>query len=358
MNQSVTTPQEASPPVRPNAPAPLAPADDMPELVIRPRPGWIAVDWAELYRYRELLYFLVWRDVKVRYKQTVLGAAWAILQPVFYMIIFGLIFGNLVGVNEALPGELSRYFAMWLFAGLLPWMLFQTAMTDGGMSLVNQQHLLTKIYLPRLFVPAATIGRGLVDMLLAFIVFAGLLAWYQPPLAWTLLFLPLLILLTALAGLGMAYVLAAMSVTYRDFRFIIPFLAQALMWLSFVAVPPQLLGDYQATAAVDEETAAVELLSERYPELREPLRTSTGHAVPGLADADVDSAAGTRHTVLRYGMALNPMFGIVQSYRAALFADLDWDIPMLLVSTGSTVAIFTFGLFFYRKTERRFADIA
>jgi lipopolysaccharide transport system permease protein len=274
------------------------------ELVIRARRGWIAIDWRELYHHRELLYFLVWRDVKVRYKQTVLGVAWAILQPFVTMVIFTLIFFRVTEI-PGLPEALRGKEAVWMFAGLVPWLLFQTGLADGGMSLVNQQTLLTKIYLPRLFVPAATVGRGLVDMTIAWLVFAGLMAYYQPGLSWTVVLVPAFILLTVMSSLGIAFTLSALSVTYRDFRFIIPFLMQIWMWMSFVVIPMSIV-----------------------PERWQPVA------------------------------AINPMFGLLEGFRAAIFADIPWNMTNLAISSLSTVLLLLFGLFYFRKTERRFADIA
>jgi lipopolysaccharide transport system permease protein len=274
------------------------------ELVIRPRRGWIAVDWRELYHHRELLYFLIWRDVKVRYKQTVLGVAWAILQPLVTMVIFTVIFFRVTEI-EGLPLALKGKEAVWMFAGLVPWLLFQTGMTDGGMSLVNQQSLLTKIYLPRLFVPAASVGRGLVDMMIAGLVFVGLMLYYQPSVSWTVILVPLLVLLTTMASLGVAFMLAALSVTYRDFRFIIPFLMQIWMWVSFIVIPMNIV-----------------------PERWQPLAS------------------------------INPMFGVVEGYRAAIFADIPWNLTNLAISSIGAAALLLLGLFYFRKTERRFADIA
>ena len=147
-------------------------------LVIRPRSGWIAIDWRELWEARELLYFLVLRDVKVRYKQTVLGVAWAVLQPGFTMIVFTIIFGRFAKIpSDGIP------YAVFVFAGLLPWTFFSNNISQASMSLMNQQSLLTKIYLPRVFVPASAIGSGLVDLLVSLMVFGVLLAWYGVPVS-------------------------------------------------------------------------------------------------------------------------------------------------------------------------------
>ena len=270
-----------------------------PRIRIQPRSGWIPIDWKELWEFRELLYFLIWRDVKVRYKQTVLGVAWAVLQPVFSMVIFTIIFGKFAKIpSENLP------YAVFVYAGLLPWMFFSQAVTMGGQSLVNQQHLLTKIYLPRLFVPTASTGSGLVDLAISFGVYAVILLVYQITPSWQVVFVPLLVLLTIVAALGFAYTLAALTVAYRDFRYVVPFMVQAMLYLSPVIYP-------------------VSIIPPRF------------------------------HWLL----ALNPMAGVIDGYRSAILGK-PWNFTTLTVSTLSAMLLLTFGVFYFRKTERRFADIA
>ncbi len=272
---------------------------ELPEVVIRPRRGWIAIDWRELYRSRELLFFLTWRDVKIRYKQTVLGLIWAVLQPLLMMAIFTVIFGRFAGVpSEGLP------YPVFVFAGLLPWTFFASAVPTAGMSLVSQQQMLTKIYFPRLFVPTAAAGAFLVDLAIAFGLYGVILAVYGVVPRWTVVFLPALVVLTVLATLGLCYLLAALTVLYRDFRYVIPFLVQALMYASPVIYP-------------------VSLLPPRYQWL----------------------------------LALNPMCGIIEAYRSAILGT-PWNPATLAISTIVTIALFAAGLFYFRRTERRFADIA
>jgi lipopolysaccharide transport system permease protein len=267
--------------------------------LIEPRSGWIPIDWRELWEFRELLYFLVWRDIKVRYKQTVLGVAWAVLQPVFSMIVFTIIFGRFAKIpSENLP------YAVFVYAGLLPWTFFNNAVTQGGQSLVNQQHLLTKVYLPRLFVPTACVGGALVDLLISFVVYAAILAYYRVVPSWQVIYLPGLLVLTVLAAMGLSLILAALTVAYRDFRYVVPFMMQALMYLSPVVYP-------------------VSIVPAQY------------------------------HWVL----ALNPMAGIVDAYRTVILGK-QWNVTMLAVSTASAVVLFSVGLLYFRSTERQFADIA
>jgi lipopolysaccharide transport system permease protein len=264
------------------SPAPLL-------LTIEPRKGWIGVDWRELWNGRELLYFLVLRDIMVRYKQTALGVAWAALQPLFTMLIFTLIFGHFA----RLPSDGQPY-ALFVFAALLPWTFFSNAVSQASLSLINQQALLTKVYLPRAFIPAASIGSGVVDLVVSFMVFAGLMIYYKVAPGWGLLALPGLVLITAVAALGVGLTLAALIVGYRDVRHLVPFMLQCWLYLSPVVypvsvVPPQ----WQAW------------------------------------------------------LALNPMAGLIDAYRSAL-----------LVSALSSMALLVFGLFYFRKVESRFADVA
>lgn len=269
------------------------------EIVIRPRPGWIAINWRELWESRELLMFLVWRDVTVRYKQTVLGVAWAVLQPVFSMVVFTVIFGKLAKMpSDGVP------YPVFVYAGLLPWMFFSNAVAGASQSLLNQQALLTKIYLPRLFVPAAAVGGGLVDLAVSFVVFAVLMAIYGVIPGPGLLALPFLVVLTTMAAVGIGLTLAAVTVTYRDFRYVIPFLIQAWLYLSPVIYP-------------------VALVPEPW----------------------------------RWVLALNPMTGIIEGFRASLLGK-DWNLQTLVMSFLMATLFLAYGLFYFRKMERRFADIA
>jgi lipopolysaccharide transport system permease protein len=269
------------------------------EFVIEPRKGWIGVDWGELWEGRELLYFLALREVMVRYKQTVLGIAWAVLQPLFTMVIFTLIFGKFAKIpSDGLP------YAIFVFAGLLPWTFFSTSVTQASQSLVNQQALLTKIYLPRAFIPAAAVGSSLIDLLISFVVFAGLMVVYRVVPGWGLLALPLLILTTGVAALGVGLTLSALTVSYRDVRHIVPFLMQSWLYISPVVYPVTVV-----------------------PEVWRPW------------------------------LALNPMTGLIDGYRSALLGT-PWKLDALYISSASALVLLIYGLFYFRKVERRFADVA
>ena len=269
------------------------------ELLIRPRPGWISIDWKELWNSRELLGFLVWRDIKVRYKQAVLGVLWAVLQPLFTMAIFTIIFGQFAKVpSDGIP------YAAFVFAGLIPWTFFSNSISQASQSLVNQQSLLTKIYLPRILIPAATIGGALVDLGISFVIFAAILLYYRLMPGIEILLLPLLLLMTIAATLGIGMALAAITVTYRDFRFVVPFMIQSWLYISPVIYP-------------------VSVIPQKW------------------------------HWLL----AINPMSGLIEAYRSAFFGT-PLNVGSLCISMASSLVLLVFGLFYFRKTERRFADIA
>jgi len=279
------------------------------ETVIQPSRGWLAVPWAEMARQRELLFFLIWRDIKVRYKQAVLGIAWVVIQPVINVTIFTLIFGSGLNLGSKL-GSLNIPYPVYVFAALLPWQLISRSLNEGGLSLVNQQHLLTKIYFPRLFVPSAAVGSAMFDMLISLPILFAVLLIYKVPFTLNLLFLPPLMALSLVLGLGVAYLLSALTVSYRDFRFLIGFMAQIWMWTSFIMIP-----------------------------------------VPD-----------NWHTRWYYQLwwRINPLYGIVSGFRRALLPGMDkgWDPTYVLCATGISLTLFTVGIFYFRRTERRFADIA
>lgn len=269
------------------------------DIVIEPRSGWIAIDWREMWVQRELLFFLIWRDIQVRYKQTVLGSAWAILQPLILMLIFSFTFGRFVGFEHG-PAP----YAVFVFAGLIPWTLFSQGFPQAALSLVNQQNLLTKVYFPRLFVPVASACVFMVDLAYSLILFGIVLWYYHYPPAWTVVFVPLLMALTLLTTLSLGITLAALTVFYRDFRHLVPFMVTIMMFASPVIYPSWL--------------------------------------IPGK---------------YHYVLALNPMFGLITAYRSAILG-YRWDFNCLLISSVSAVVTFLFAIFYFRRTERAFADFA
>jgi lipopolysaccharide transport system permease protein len=262
-------------------------------------PGWVALNPAELWQYRELLVFLAVRDIKVRYKQTLLGAAWAILQPVLTMVVFSVFFGKLAHVpSDGVP------YPIFAFCALLPWQLFAYALTQSSNSLVDNAQLLTKVYFPRLIVPLASVIAGLVDFTIAFIVLVGMMVYYHVVPGWATLTLPLFTLLALAAALAVGLWLSTLNVKYRDVRYTIPFLAQLWLFVTPVAYSSSLV-----------------------PQKWQML----------------------------YG--LNPMVGVVDGFRWALLGHSSPPGPLLVVSVFATAALLLGGLFYFRRTEQTLADI-
>lgn len=268
------------------------------ETVIRPGSRGLAL--AEAVSRRELLYFLVWRDIKIRYKQTVLGIAWAVLLPVTQLVVFTVIFGKLAGIKP----DGNYPYPLFVLAGLVPWTFFAQAVTQGGQSLINQQQMLTKVYFPRLFVPTGVVGGCLVDLLIAFGVYAVVIAFYRYPVSWQVVFVPFLAGFTIIASLGMSYLFSALTVMYRDFRYLVPVLIQILMYISPVIYP-------------------VTLFPAKY----------------------------------RWLLGINPMAGVIDGFRSAILGKA-WDFPMLATSISSSLVFLLLGVAYFRHTERHFADIA
>lgn len=269
-----------------------------PVTVIRPTRGWGSVNLREVWEHRELLAFLVWRDVKVRYKQTLLGAAWAILQPVATMVVFSLFFGRLAGVpSEGIP------YPVFSLAGLVPWAFFSQGLTQAANSLVGNQSLITKVYFPRLAIPAASVLSGLVDFALAFLILLGIMLGYGiVPSARALWVLPLLVL-AFVTALGVGLWLSALNVQFRDVRYVLPFLAQIWLLATPIAYPSSLLS--------------------------EPWRTVYG---------------------------LNPMAGVVEGFRWALLGTAAPG-PILAASCLAALALLVSGALYFRRMERTFADV-
>ena len=270
----------------------------VPTTIIQPSRGLLSLKLGELWRYRELLYFLTWRDVKVRYKQAVLGFLWAFIQPFLKMIVFSIIFGGLAKMDsEGFP------YPIFLYAGLLPWQFFADAVNRSGQSIVGGANLITKVYFPRLIMPVASVGACLVDFAVSFGILIGMMFYYHmiPNLS-TLMVLPL-VLVTILSALGIGVLVSALNTAYRDFRYALPFLVQIWMYLTPVVYP-------------------VTLIPERF----------------------------------RWVILLNPMAGIVDAYRSAILGKpFAWG--NLGISLGIATIMFLIGLAYFRKTERYFADI-
>jgi lipopolysaccharide transport system permease protein len=267
--------------------------------LIRPSTGWVPLRLRELWEYRELLYFLTWRDIKVRYKQTALGAAWAVIQPFFTMVVFSIFFGRLARV----PSDGAPY-PVFAYAALVPWTYFATALTQSANSLVDHARLITKVYFPRLLVPAAAVLAGLVDFAIAFVVLLGMLLYYGVPITGRILTIPLFLLLASVTALGGGLWLSALNVRYRDVRYAIPFLIQFWLFASPVAYPASLV-----------------------PAKWRPL------------------------------FGLNPMTGVVEGFRWALLGRADAPDRLVAVSALTVITVLLGGLFYFRRVEKGFADV-
>ena len=253
---------------------------------------------SEIWQYRELLYFLTWRDIKVRYKQTAMGAAWAIIQPLFMMLVFAVFFGVLIGVpTEGIPH------LVFFYCGLLPWTFFANGVVNSSMSLVNNSNLITKVYFPRILVPLAATAAGLVDLLIASIILLGMVLYYKIITGWALLFVPLLLLLAVLLTLGVGVWLAALIVKYRDIRHALPFVLQLWMFLTPIIYP-------------------VGVVPEKW----------------------------------RWLIHINPLTGIVEAIRASLMGR-PFDRPGLTISISITVVALVGAVYSFRRIEKTFADL-
>jgi len=277
----------------------ITPASSEAHIVIEPPKSWVALELKELWRYRELLYFLAWRDVKLRYKQTALGAAWAILQPLLTMVVFSIIFGQLAKLpSEGIPYPIFTYTA------LLPWQMFAFALSNSSNSLINSQNLISKVYFPRLIIPLASTLPGIIDFSFAFLVLLGMMAYYRVIPTLAILYLPLFLILALLSALAVGIWLSALSVEYRDVRYIVPFLTQFWMYATPIAY-------------------ASSLIPEKWR--------------------------------LLYG--LNPMTGVVEGFRWALLGMDMQSEAMVGVSAVVALGMFVCGLYYFRRMENNFADV-
>ena len=276
-----------------------AAAAPAPTIVIEPSRGWTGLKLRELWEYRDLLFFLAWRDISVRYKQTILGAAWAIIEPFFSMVVFSLFFGRLAQIpSDGVPYPIFSYAAM------LPWTYFANAMTNSSNSLVGSANLLTKVYFPRLVIPLASVIPPAIDFAIAFVVLLGMMAFYGIAPTWHVLWLPAFLLLALITALGVGLWLSAMNVQYRDVRYAVPFLVQFWMFASPVTYPSSIV-----------------------PEAWRAL----------------------------YG--LNPMAGVIEGFRWALLGTETSPGPLIAVSVGAALVLLVSGAYYFRRMERTFADV-
>jgi lipopolysaccharide transport system permease protein len=278
---------------------PPRPASALPVLRIEPSRGWVSLKLRELWDYRELTYFLVWRDIKVRYKQTALGAAWAVLQPLFTMLVFSLFFGRLAKIpSDGIP------YPIFSFAALVPWNFFAHGLTQSADSLVGSQNLIKKVYFPRLAIPISSVLSGVVDFSISFTVLLGMMIYFGRTPTAHVLWLPLLLLLALITALGVGLWLSALNVQYRDVKYTVPFLVQFWMFATPIAYPSSLL--------------------------HEPWRTLYG---------------------------INPMVGVIEGFRWALLNTKTSPGPMIAVSATAALILLAGGAFYFRRMEKTFADV-
>lgn len=270
------------------------------EFIIKPKKGLASLNLKELWSYRELFCFLAWRDIKVRYKQTVMGIAWAVLQPFLMMVVFSIVFGKMANM----PSDNIPY-PIFVYTGLLLWDVFAISLSSASQSLVGNAVIIQKVYVPKLIIPISSIIVCLVDFLFAFLVLAGIMVYYGFwPNFWGLALLPLVLLITILTSLGLGWFLAALNVRYRDVRYVLPFFIQLLIFVTPVIYP-------------------VSIVPSAY----------------------------------RWLLALNPITGIVETFKSGFLGTsiIDWNI--FIISVVMSVVLFIFGLWYFLKTEKLFADV-
>jgi len=273
--------------------------EDLPILNICPSTGWVSLKLGEVWQYRELLFFLTWRDIKVRYKQTALGATWAIIQPFMTMVVFSLFFGKLAKMpSDGVP------YPVFSLTALVPWTLFSNGLVASANSLVGSSNLIKKVYFPRLIIPLASQMAGIVDFALAFLVLIGMLLWFHIVPGIQILFLPLFLLLALTASFGVGLWFSAMNVQFRDVRYIVPFLTQFWMFATPIAYPSSLLSPKWQVV-----------------------------------------------------YALNPMVGVVEGFRWALLGTKTAPGPMIAVSSLVSLLVLVSGAYYFRRMEKTFADV-
>lgn len=273
-------------------------------IILRPSKGWISLNLKDIWQYRELVYFLTWRDIIVRFKQTILGASWAVINPLINMIVLEIVFGRLanMGSEGGIPGPLFR------FAAVLPWGLFSKALSSAGRSMLSNRSMITKVYFPRLIIPLASVLGGLLDFAISLVVLFGMMIYWGVPFSVNLLWIPLIVLLSLVTALGVGLWLSALNVLYRDVGYILPVMTQLLMFISPV-----------------------------------------GYSSGAVTDA------------WQYIYALNPMVGVIESFRWAMLGTTPTDgLPLtttILISAAVSTFLLITGLYYFRRMERRFADV-
>lgn len=288
---------------KPNLHQPAAlsapPPEPLIHMRIKPSTGWVSINLKELWKYRELIYFFAWRDIKVRYKQTVLGAAWAIIQPVFTMIVFTFLFGRLAKMpSDGVP------YPIFCFAALVPWAYFANALSQGSSSLVRSSQLIKKVYFPRLAIPLSSVMAGVVDFGLSFLVLICMMLYFGIVPTWHIVWLPFFLLLASIMALGTSLWLTSLNVRFRDIGYIVPFITQMWMYATPIIYPSSFLAEPWSTLS-----------------------------------------------------ALNPMAGVTEGFRWALLGTNNRPGFMILVSTLTAFAVLVSGAFYFRRVEKTFADL-
>ncbi len=317
-----------------------------PELVVlKPLSGWRLVDLREVWRHRELLLFFTWRDITVRYKQTLLGAAWALIQPALMMVVFTIFLGHMAGVDSG-----GYPYPIFVYAGLLPWTFFAGSISRAGNSVVSAQNIITKVYFPRLVLPMASVTAALLDFFIAFMLMLVLMGVYRVALSPAMLLLPMVLALAFLAAVGVGTIMAALNVAYRDLRQVLPFIVQ--IWL--FATPTV----YMNIDGPSRETAQT------------PVAVAVAHTNGGAADdkttvpekqpADAEEPAASTGSILPAGakalLALNPMTGIIGFFRAVILGNT---LPWIALAQSAAIifGLLLLGLFYFYRSESSFADV-
>jgi lipopolysaccharide transport system permease protein len=303
MTMTVSSP---SSPIEPAAPAEVN-AAALETTILRARQGWVSVDFRELWRYRELLWFLALRDIQLRYKQTALGAAWAIIQPVFTMLVFTIFFGKLGGMAKQ---ETYPPYYLSVFCALLPWQLFANSLLQSGNSLVANERLITKVYFPRLLMPLSSVISGVLDFAIALVLLLGMMAASHVYPGWAVLTLPLFVLMAVIAALSVGLWLSALNVQYRDVRYAIPFLTQLWLFLSPVA--------YSVT--------------------------------------ELNKIPAKWRTICQALYGLNPMVGVIEGFKWGMLGGTKPPVVMMCVSAIAVLLLLVGGLYYFRRMEKTFAD--
>jgi len=349
--QTTTAPADASsvsseaPSTLPRQPSRESETPDQHLTIIRATPGWRWINVRELWHYRDLIFSFAQRDIQVRYKQTVLGVAWAVIEPVTMMVVFTVVMGRMARVpTGGIP------YPIFVFSGLLLWNFFARSITNASQSMLQAQTILTKVYIPRLSVPFSSVGAPAVDFVVAMVVLLGMMLWYQVALSVQILLVPLLLLLATMAALGVGAFLSALNVTYRDFKHTLPLLVQVWMF----ATPTIYMDPAAAESNTQTEAAAA---SGKSATAAEAENSAAGQRSTAAAGSDATNSSSARWVeTLKSVLERNPMSGLIAAFRAAILnRPIAWS--SLGYSAAAIVVMFGGGCLYFRRMERTFADV-